>query len=804
MRRAGEFAFGTILVVLSFAALSAPVDAQTTTGGITGVVQDAGGGVLPGVTVKATHEATNAETTAVSNEVGIYVLRGLPVGRYIVVAELSGFQTSKNTDVVVRVNEDVRLDIGLKVGAVSEMVTVSGMASTVDTVTGTLKTVVDQERIENLPLNGRNPTQLMTLVAGVLTDRSDLTSGATYPGTSPVSSSGARGNTTNYVLDGGSNNDHYSNGPNPMPNPDALQEFSVQTNSFSAEYGRNVGAIVNAVTRAGTNQYHGLGFGYFRHYKFNATNFFTPGVDDGLERQQYGGTFGGPIVKNRTFFFGSYQGTNQSTRPTQRQGLVPSAAMRNGDFSAIPRALRNPFTGQPFPGNQVPTSLFAPSAVKIVNEWLPLPNPVGNDNPLTLRFPQPSESDDHQYLGRVDHTFTNNHRMYGRFWVSRASQPPVLEDGNILSSAFGRTWQNTVASVNDTYLIGQNLLEQPGRDVQPDEQLQLPDLSPRLLDARHQRLQRRDAAVVLQRGRLFRHQQRRHEHVPPRTSCRSWTRVRWTKGRHEIATGIDYSYGQGDIVNNFRANGRYSYSNAAPFSGDALVDFYLGKFSSFEQAIGEYKNTRMHFLATFIQDTFRVNRQLTLNLGLRWDPFFPYTDVNNRLGCYRPGERVAGLHERTGRQRSTRAIRPALTVDTVRRGPTSARASALPTIRSATARAASAPVTGFTTTGRTRFRPTVRRTRDRSARWSRSRVTRSTTSRTRTPAGRIRSRPIRSTSRRTCSSSCRTPRSATTRISRTAASSRGTQRSSARSSRPISCASATPDRRAIDWRWAVS
>ena len=455
MRRTGLFAFGSILVVLAFAALGAPVDAQTTTGGIIGVIQDAGGGVLPGVTIKATHGATNAETTAVSNQDGIYVLRGLPVGRYTVVAELAGFQTSKSTDVVVRVNEDVRLDVGLTVGAVSETVTVSGMASAVDTVTGTLKTVVDQERIENLPLNGRNPTQLMTLVAGVLTDRSDLTSGATYPGTSPVSSSGARGNTTNYVLDGGSNNDHYSNGPNPMPNPDALQEFSVQTNSFSAEYGRNVGAIVNAVTRAGTNQYHGLGFGYFRHYKFNATNFFTPGVDDGLKRKQYGGTFGGPIVKNRTFFFASYQGTNQNVRPTRASGpRTVGGACGTAISRRIPRALRNPFTGEPFPNNQVPTSLFAPSSVKIVNEWLPLPNPVGNDNPLTLRFAQPSESDDHQWLGRVDHTFSNNHRMYGRFWVSRASQPPVLEDGNILSSAFGRTWQNTVVSVNDTYLFG--------------------------------------------------------------------------------------------------------------------------------------------------------------------------------------------------------------------------------------------------------------------------------------------------------------------------------------------------------------
>ena len=638
MRRTGLIALAAVQVLLAGAVLATPVNAQTTTGGLTGVVRDTGGGVVPGVTVKATHEATNAETTAVSNDVGVYVLRGLAVGRYTVLAELSGFQTSKNTDIVVRVNEDVRLDIALKVGAVSEMVTVSGAASTVDTSTGTLKTVVDQERIESLPLNGRNPTQLLTLVAGVLTDRSDLTSGATYPGTQPVSSSGARGNTTNYVLDGGSNNDHYSNGPNPMPNPDALQEFSVQTNSFSAEYGRNVGAIVNAVTRAGTNQYHGLGFGYFRHYKFNANNFFTPGVDDGLKRSQYGGTIGGPIARNRTFFFGSYQGTNQRRKPTQRSSLVPTAAMRSGDFSAIPRQLRNPFTGEPFAGNQVPTSLFTPSAVKIVNEWLPLPNPVGTDNPLTLRFEAPMDDDDHQYLTRVDHMFTDKHRVYGRFWVSRASTPPVLLDGNILSSAFGRTWQNTVVSVNDTYLLSSNLLNNVvvtyNRTNNSNFQIYPPDYSTLGInvynDDTPQWFFNVSGYFGINSGDTNTFLRNEFQFVDT---------VRWTKGRHELASGIDYSYGEGDTVNNFRANGRYTYSNAAPFSSDALVDFYLGKFSSFEQGIGEYKNTRMHFLAMFIQDTFRVNRQLTLNVGLRWDPFFPYTDETNRLGCYRPGEK---------------------------------------------------------------------------------------------------------------------------------------------------------------------
>lgn len=619
-------------------AMALPASAQTTTGGITGVVRDSGGGVLPGVTVTATHEATNAVTTAATNDVGLYVLRGLPVGRYSVVAELTGFQGAKNTDVVVRVNEDVRLDVGLTVGAVTDTVTVSGMASTVDTTTGTLKTIVDQERIENLPLNGRNVAQLMTLVAGVLPDRTDLTSGATYPGTQPVSSSGARGNTTNYVLDGGSNNDHYTNGPNPMPNPDALQEFSVQTNSFSAEYGRNVGAIVNAVTRAGTNQYHGLGFGYFRHYKFNATNFFNPGIDDGLKRSQYGATFGGPIVRNRTFFFGSYQGTNQRRKPTTRSGLVPSAAMRSGDFSAIGRPLRNPSTGELFPNNQIPTSLFSPAAVKIANEWLPLPNPAGTDNPLTLRFAQPQDDDDHQWLGRADHSFTDTHRMYGRFWVSRASTPPVLLDGNILSSAYGRTWQNTVGSINDTYILSPSLLNNLvvtfNRTNNVNFQIYPPDYSTLGINTYNDKTPQWFFNVAgyfgINSG---------DTNTFLRNEIQFLDTVRFTKGRHEIAAGVDYSYGQGNTVNNFRANGRFTFSNAAGYTGDALADFYLGRFSTFEQAIGEYKNTRMHSFATFLQDTYRVNRQLTLNLGLRWDPFFPYTDVTNRLACYRPGEK---------------------------------------------------------------------------------------------------------------------------------------------------------------------
>jgi hypothetical protein len=633
--------FRTLAALATAATLigaAVPAIAQTTTGAIVGVVRDADGGVVPGATVRARNEGTNAAAETVSDGQGLYALRGLPVGRYTVVAELSGFQTFQSPGIVVRVNDEVRLDVALRVGAVSETVTVSGSARTVDTNTGTLRTVVDQQRIENLPLNGRNPTQLMTLVAGVLTDdRTSLTSGATYPGAQPVSSGGARANTTNYILDGGSNNDHYSNAPNPMPNPDALQEFSVQTNSFSAEYGRNAGAIVNAVTRSGTNQFKGVAFGYMRHHDLNASNFFTPGQSDGLERYQYGGTLGGPVVHDRTFFFGSYQGTNQKSLPQERGALVPTAAMRNGDFSAIGRQLRNPFTGEPFPGNQIPVSLFSPAAAAIMKDWLPLPNPGAGDPAMQLNYRQPNQTDDHQYLGRVDHRFSSGHSLYGRFWVSRASTPPSLETGNAINSQFGRTWQNTIVSANDTWVISPTLVNNTVVTFNRTNNENFHVLPPNYQSLGITDVYNDDAPQWTFNVSGYFGINTGDTNTFLRNEVQVVNTTRWTAGKHDLSFGADYAYGEGDIVNNFRANGRYTFSGGAPFSGDALADFVLGKFSSFEQGIGEYKNTRMHSIALFVQDNFRVSSKLTLNAGLRWDPFTPYKDATNRTACYRPG-----------------------------------------------------------------------------------------------------------------------------------------------------------------------
>ncbi|HEY6400091.1 MAG TPA: carboxypeptidase regulatory-like domain-containing protein, partial [Blastocatellia bacterium] len=385
---AGAIALLSIPVSLSNAyAQGAP------TGVITGMVKDQSGAVVAGARITAVNPGTSASFQTVANDTGIYILRALPVGSYRVTAEKEGFKKAAQEGVVVRVNEEVRLDVTLSVGAVSEVQTIVSQATTVDTISSTLKSVIDQRRINELPLNGRNPTSLMLLVAGVQQDRSDLTSGATYPGVSPVSSNGARGNTTNYVLDGGSNNDHYSNAPNPTPNPDALQEFSVQTNNFSAEYGRNLGAVVNAVTKSGTNQFHGSAFEYLRHHSLNAANFFTPGRSDGLKRNQFGATIGGPIWlpkklfgpanyngRDRTFFFFSYQGTRLRQAPADSTAIVPTEAQRRGDFSktTIYDPLTTTCTGNtctrtPFPNNQIPADRIDPIAKKILDERVPLP-----------------------------------------------------------------------------------------------------------------------------------------------------------------------------------------------------------------------------------------------------------------------------------------------------------------------------------------------------------------------------------------------------------------------------------------------
>jgi hypothetical protein len=620
--------------------------AQDVNASITGIVTDPSGAVVTRATVTATNTGTGARFTALTDHSGQYWLRNLPVGVYDLTATAPGFRQHEAKALRLQVNEVLRLDIGLKVGAAAETVTVTAEAITVDTTTATLKAVVDQKRIEELPLNGRNPTQLMRLVVGTVTDlRADVTSGTTYPGVTPVSVNGSRANATNYVLDGAQNNDHYNNAPNPMPNPDALQEFSVQTNNFSAEFGRNAGGVVNAVTKSGTNEVHGSAFEFVRNKAINAKPFFSPVEngrkrDDGLKRNQFGATLGGPVWlpriytgRNRTFFFTSYQGTLERRTPNTVQIVVPTAAQRRGDFSALSRPLRNPFAGGFYPNNLIPASDLSPISRKIL-EYVPAPA-AGN----TISTSAPTNFNDHQWLAKIDHNLSDRNRLSGRFWNSAAETPAILNPRNYLEQVTGRTWLNRSLAITDSHTFSPTLTNQALFSFNRTDGNNRPIYPASSLAALGSRYYNDDkpqwhitVAGYFQINTGDTNRFLRDEYQLLDT-------VRWTKGRHNLTLGGEYGRGIGDVVNNFRANGQWNFNGAGPFTGDSLADFLIGKFNSLTQGIGEYKKTRFHRLSLFAQDSFRMARRFTLDFGVRWEPFLPFTDVDGKLAVWRPGRR---------------------------------------------------------------------------------------------------------------------------------------------------------------------
>ena len=305
---------------------------------IYGTVKDASGSVIPGVTVEVANAATGAVRRASSDERGNYIVTQLPIGVYTVSAESAGFKKYVQKDIRVQVDDNRQVNIAFEVGAVTDSITVQAEAVQVDTRAGTLKEVVDSRRIVELPLNGRNPLQLQQLVPG-----SGGVTGRGQAQNDTYSINGSRSNSNNYVLDGGDNHDPYFNTPAVFPSPDALEEFSIQTNSYSAEFGRNAGALLNAVTKSGTNLFHGTVFEFLRNEKLNARNFFANTVPP-FRRNQFGGTLGGPVQRDRTFFFFSYQGTRERSEPGSTTSTPPTAAERNGDFSASAKRITIPST----------------------------------------------------------------------------------------------------------------------------------------------------------------------------------------------------------------------------------------------------------------------------------------------------------------------------------------------------------------------------------------------------------------------------------------------------------------------------
>ncbi len=623
-----------VLVILL--ALSSALWAADQTGTIAGNVSDPSGAAVAGAKVTATNINTGLTRDVTAGINGSYVFPLLPVGFYSVTVEAPGFRRFEQRGIEVKTDQSSTVPVGLEIGSPTQSVTVEANAEMVQTQSGALTQVVGQQKIVELPLNGRNAAALILLTPGT----EDLTAGnangggcaiqsTSYPGAQAVSANGARSDMVNYNMDGSSNQDPYTNVNNPFPNPDAVEEFSVQTNSFSAEYGRGSGAIVNVVTKSGTNEFHGSAFDFIRNGDLNARNFFAAQPDQ-LKRNQFGGSLGGPILKNKLFFFGSYQGTQSRNISEGNSATVPSLAERSGDFSEIPRQLVNPFTGVSFPNNQIPVADFAPATVKLLS-LIPEPNAPGN----LVYYNLPDNEHENQFLTRIDYDQTKN-RIFGRYFYSRYGKDATIGNQNILTSGRGFDLWDQGAAVGDTFNFTPNVLNsfifsynQNNGTVVSGAPFSWTSLGIPVASTTPPELTLTVSGYFnVSSGHPT--EANRHDYHVSDT-------LHWVRGAHEMAIGGDFLREHVELINTFRQNAQFTFSTTN-LSGDPLSDFFLGDARKFVQGGGEFAERQANLGSLFFQDNYRVNRQLVLNLGLRWDPFVPYGDSLGRTECFRPGQ----------------------------------------------------------------------------------------------------------------------------------------------------------------------
>lgn len=651
------------LLLASFALLLLTASARgQATGKIIGTVTDPSGGVVPGAKIRVTQVGTGVAQSGTADSGGYYVVPFLPPAVYELAVEVSGFQRYVQEGITLQANQTAMVNVKLQVGATTQTVTVKAVAELVSTATATLSQVVDQQRMVELPLDGRNAAALTTLVAGAVFSPdggADQGNQKTFPGAVTISTNGSRQNTINYQLDGADFNDLYTNVNAPFPFPDALQEFSVQTTNYTAQFGENAGAQVNVVTKSGTNQLHGDGFEFARNAVFNARNFFAKNRDQ-LKRNQFGGTVGGPVVipgiyngKDKTFFFFGYQGTRIRNIAGGANAVVPTNAEINGDFSALldKNSPDNPFpgqvtpiidpqTGQPFPGNQILTSRFDAAAVGLL-KFLPRAGGTGR-----VFFSRPGIAQDfNEYVTREDHSFNGNRdRLTGRFTFNKFTNAGFFDPTNILTAGTGSKIEATNAMVHEMHVFRPNLLNDFRFSYFRDSSERgSPPNVPNAVDFGvknvFQPTPKAVPVVNLFFGFFGIGTAPQAKFI--RNSYTWADDVTLIKGPHHITFGGQFERALVDIRNQFRQNAEFDFFTFP--TNFTVASFLLGKLFIFQQGAGEFKENSNNFIAFYAQDDYHVSRRLTLNLGMRYEPAWPWKEKKNRVELFRPEDALKGI-----------------------------------------------------------------------------------------------------------------------------------------------------------------
>jgi Carboxypeptidase regulatory-like domain len=661
-----------------FSILEATGMAQVGGGVLSGRLTDQGGTAVPGAAVTAIEITTGASRIAVTDAAGTYALPALSSGIYRVRVELSGFKTLVREGVRLVTGEMVRLDLQLDIGSVTEAVTVRADASLLRPDSSGLGHVIDNRKIVALPLNGRSFIALAALAPGVAVPP---------PPAAPLPRiNGGRPRTNEYLFDGISVLQPEPGQVAFFPNVDAIQEFKIESNSPPAEFGRFNGGVVNLTTKAGSNSFRGTAFEFFRHEALNARNYFaraTPSKPR-FRRSQFGGVAGGPISRDRTFFFVDYQGQRQTIGRTVTS-TVPTALQRQGIF-AEPIAGRVPAifdpattlpmagggaTRAPFPGNVVPPERIDPVARALLERY-PLPTSPGTAN--NYRRTDEERVDQNQFSGRLDHRLTANDQIFGRLTRFEEEFTPVapLPDGSGLtsgtlgpqrtrSSSFASRYQRLFsAAVVNELRIGDTRRSVRRGAVQlgasASDALNLPGIPatatfpntlPTFLIAGYQQLG-----------------------SPPNTATDFSTGVieiadtlTWVKGRHSVKVGADLRWQRLDVLQPPSPTGAFTFSNlfsdlpGTANTGTPLASFLLGQVQQFSIDLQQQDiRNRAHIQEYFVQDDWRAGSRLTINAGLRYTLNFPSTEKNDQAAVFNLATQELDYLGRDGQPRAARQL----------------------------------------------------------------------------------------------------------------------------------------------------
>lgn len=612
-------------------------------GALSGTVADPSGAVISSAVVTATQVNTGATTTVKTNSSGQYFFPSLPPAAYSVSVIAPGFKAYVRTGIVLQADQSATANATLPLGETSQTVTVNANASQVDTTTGTLSQVIDRKRVNDLPLNGRNAAQLTELVAGVVlgpVDNADQGVTKTFPAAVTVSVNGSRSADTNFMFDGGNNIDEYTNVNQPFPFPDALQEFSVQTSNYNAEYGQNAGGVVNIISRSGSDAFHGDLFEYVRNGMFNARNYFAATVDP-LKRNQFGGTIGGPAAiphlfgSKHTFFFVGYQKTIVRDQQGGVNSVLPTQANLAGDFSSVPIQIVNPYTGKAYPNNHIDPATFDPASIALMKH-LPSVSDNGSvfyQNPLAQGFNELLIRGD-QDLGSVDH-------LSAHYYLNSFSSAGVLNTANLLTYAAQSDIRVQSALLSETHTFTPSILNTLVVNYSREISTRGPvPNGPSITDFGVNITQPSIKAITGVSASGFFSLGATAGAAFQRNNYTLSDDLHWVKGNHSLAFGVHAELSKVDLNNQYNQPGSFTFNSDR--TGYALASFLLGALSSFNQGAGQYFNDRDQFYGFYGQDSWRVSPRLTLNYGLRYEPFKPWKEIMHRVEQFSPTAYAAG------------------------------------------------------------------------------------------------------------------------------------------------------------------